>query len=140
MALPRRAVLALLATADIALNARGASVSARDLAARHELPPRHFESILQDLAKAGLVKGQRGPKGGYQLARERRRITVGDVVRAVGLSDPREVLPATALAADVVAPALAFGEQALLAALDRMTLDALVEGHAEAVAVTDFTI
>jgi Rrf2 family protein len=66
-------MLAVLAVADIALHARGEAVAAKDLAARHGLPPRHFETILQDLARAGLVKGQRGPKGGYHLARERRR-------------------------------------------------------------------
>lgn len=140
MALPRRAVLALLAIADIALNARGALVSARDLAERHGLPPRHFETILQDLTRAGLVKGHRGPKGGYQLARERRRITVADVVRAVGLSDPRDVLPATVLADKVVAPALARGESALFQALETITLESLVDQAKPPAPTPDFTI
>lgn len=126
MALPRRAVLALLAVADIALNARGALVSARDLAARHGLPPRHFETILQDLTRAGLIKGQRGPRGGYQLARERRRVSVADVVNAVGLADPTDALPQTPLATDVVASALAIGEAALLGALAKVSLEDLL--------------
>jgi len=140
VALPRRAVLALLAVTDIALNARGALVSARDVAERHALPPRHFETILQDLTRAGLIKGQRGPKGGYRLARERRKITVADVVRAVGLADPAEALPETMLAR-LVEPALTAGERALFDALGTITIEDMLGGvGAEAVAGTDFTI
>ena len=44
------------------------------------LPPRHLETLLQALVRAGILKGVRGPRGGYELARERRRITVGEIV------------------------------------------------------------
>jgi Rrf2 family protein len=140
MALPRRAVLALLAVTDIALHARGDLVSARDLSERHKLAPRVFETVLQDLTRAGLIKGQRGPKGGYRLARERRKITAADVVRAVGLADPREALPGTLLATEVVAPALAAGEAALFAALDGLTLERLIENAPAMAVIQDYTI
>ena len=57
-------------------------VAAKALAARHNLPPRHLEPVLQALVRHGILKGVRGPRGGYELARERRRITAGDIVRA----------------------------------------------------------
>jgi Rrf2 family iron-sulfur cluster assembly transcriptional regulator len=38
---------------------------------------------MQELVRAGILKGVRGPKGGYRLARERRRVTVGEIVRVV---------------------------------------------------------
>jgi Rrf2 family protein len=38
---------------------------------------------MQRLVHAGILKGVRGPRGGYRLARERRRITVADVARVV---------------------------------------------------------
>ncbi|MBM3572947.1 MAG: transcriptional regulator, partial [Alphaproteobacteria bacterium] len=40
---------------------------------------------LQQLVRAGVLVGVRGPRGGYRLARERRRIAVGEIVRAVGV-------------------------------------------------------
>src|ERR1700751_137499 len=78
----RRSMLAVAAVVDVALHARPAPVAAKALAGRHNLPPRHLESLLQGLVRAGILKGIRGPRGGYELARERRRITVGDIIRA----------------------------------------------------------
>jgi Rrf2 family protein len=126
MALPRRAALALLAALDVALNARGGLVSARDIAKRHGLPPRTFETILGDLARAGLVRGTRGPRGGYQLARERRRISAADVVRAVGLADATDALPESGAAMNALAPVLAQAEAALFASLGTRSLDDLI--------------
>ncbi len=83
---PPRLGLALAAMVDIALHARPQPVSAKALAARHALPPRHLEAVLQALVHHGLLKGLRGPHGGYELARERRRISAGDIARAVSRS------------------------------------------------------
>jgi Rrf2 family protein len=38
---------------------------------------------MQSLVRHGVLKGVRGPRGGYRLAKERRRITAGEVVRIV---------------------------------------------------------
>ena len=85
--LSRRSVLAIAAVVDVALYSRSAPVAAKGLAARHKLPPRHLETLLQGLVHAKILKGVRGPRGGYELARERRRITVGEIVRtAMSLS------------------------------------------------------
>jgi Rrf2 family protein len=80
--LSRRSLLAIAAVVDVALHARPMPVAAKALASRHNLPPRHLETVLQALVRYGILKGVRGPRGGYELARERRRITAGDVVRA----------------------------------------------------------
>lgn len=141
MALPRRAALALLATLDVALNARGGLVSARDIAERHGLPSRTFETILGDLVRAGIVRGTRGPRGGYQLARERRRVTAADVVRAVGLADPTDALPDAGGAMNALGPVLAQAEAALFASLGTRSLDDLIALiPREEPAATDFTI
>ena len=79
--LSRRSLLAIAAVTDIALHARPMPVAAKALAARHNLPPRYLEPVLQALVRQGILKGVRGPRGGYELARERRRITAGDIVR-----------------------------------------------------------
>ena len=92
--LSRRSVLAIAAVVDVALHSRSAPVAAKALAARHRLPTRHLETLLQGLVHAKILKGVRGPRGGYELARERRRITVGEIVHiAMSLStaDPEDL-------------------------------------------------
>jgi Iron-dependent Transcriptional regulator len=88
-------MLAIAAVVDVALYARPTPVAAKSLAARHHLPPRHLETLLQGLVQANILKGVRGPRGGYELARERRKITVGEIVRtalALSAADPFERL------------------------------------------------
>ena len=57
--------------------------SADQLAERTKVPRRYLHKVLQDLVRAGLVRSQSGPGGGYALARRPEKITVLDVVNAV---------------------------------------------------------
>jgi Rrf2 family protein len=125
-------VFAVAAVIDIALNARGRPVDAKSLANRHCLPPRHLEPVLQALVRQGVLKGIRGPRGGYALARDARQITVDDIVRAVeSVVEEEEVLPAkSALLSQVVMPALSQAETAFSAALSHINVRDLV-GTAE---------
>jgi Rrf2 family iron-sulfur cluster assembly transcriptional regulator len=107
--LSRRSVLAVAAVVDVALHSRSAPVVAKALAARHKLPPRHLETLLQGLGHAKILKGVRGPRGGYELARERRRITVGEIVRiAMSLStaDPDDLGSNSVLIERTIDPAV----------------------------------
>lgn len=81
--LSRKTLLALEAVIDIAFNARPEPVQAKEITARQGVPQRYLEQVMQQLVRAGVLKGVRGPRGGYRLARERRRITVGEIVRVV---------------------------------------------------------
>ena len=47
------------------------------------MPPKYLENILLQMRRAGLVRGQRGPEGGYVLARPAAEISLADVIRAV---------------------------------------------------------
>ena len=80
--LPRKGVLAIAAVIDVALQAHAHPISAKALALRHGLPPRHLEPVLQALVRDGILKGIRGPRGGYALARERKRVSANDILRA----------------------------------------------------------
>lgn len=136
--LSRRSVLAIAAVVDIALHARPMPVAAKALAARHNLPPRHLETVLQALVRHGILKGVRGPRGGYELARERRRITAGDVVRAamsVTGEDGLPPLPESALVETIVEPVVKQATDAFLADLDRITVDDLCRRAEEAQAI-----
>jgi Rrf2 family protein len=121
----RKGILAIAAVIDVALNARERPVSAKALAARHKLPPRHLEPVLQALVRDGILKGIRGPHGGYELAREAKRISAEDIVRAAGRIDDEEdpPLPGSVLLTDVVRPALAEAERIFSAALARISID-----------------
>lgn len=146
--LSRRSLLAIAAVTDIALHARPMPVSAKALAARHNLPPRHMEPILQALVRQGILKGLRGPRGGYELARERRRITAGDIVRvvmAVAEEEGAAPIPESRLVDAVITPVVETATKAFLASLDEVTVEELchrakAEGAVETDAAIDFTI
>jgi Rrf2 family transcriptional regulator, iron-sulfur cluster assembly transcription factor len=126
--LPRKGLLAIAAVIDVALNARSQPVAAKSLAHRHRLPPRHLEPVLQALVRQGVLKGIRGPRGGYQLAREARRITADDILRAIGAVEEEEEGAAgrSSLLAQVVIPALAQAEVAFSSALSQINIEDLV--------------
>ena len=126
--LPRKGVLAIAAVIDIALNARGRPVAAKALAHRHRLPPRHLEPVLQALVRHGILKGVRGPRGGYELAREQRRITADDILRAAGTVEEPDDMPVngSALLGQVVMPALAEAERSFAITLGHISVEDLV--------------
>ncbi len=147
--LPRRSLLAIAAVADIAYHARPAPIAAKALAARHSLPPRHLETLLQVLVRSGILKGVRGPRGGYELARERRRITVADIVRAASgaaLDNDEDEGEPSALVRDVVMPAIDQASETFLEKLAEITVDDLCRDaqarrvFGEATPNYDFTI
>jgi Rrf2 family iron-sulfur cluster assembly transcriptional regulator len=123
--LQRKGLLAIAAVIDVALNAQGRPVSARALAARHGLPPRHLEPVLQALVHEGILKGLRGPRGGYYLGRDRHRITIDDILRAAGNQHDGMDLSGSAIVANVVLPAVAHAERAFSVALAQVNLDEL---------------
>jgi Rrf2 family protein len=144
--LPRPARFALMAVLDVAIHARGRPVSSKELAARHELPPRRLETLLQTLVRAGILKSVRGPAGGYELARERRRLCVGEIVRvALRAEEDEDQGQAPALLVAVLEPLIAETEEAALARLDDITLEdlyarAIAQGFGEKQTASDFDI
>jgi Rrf2 family protein len=125
--LSRKGLLAITAVLDVALHARGRPVSAKELAARHALPPRHLEPVLQALVRVGILKGIRGPRGGYELGREQRRITAEDIVRAAQTldEDAGPSIPDSPLLSGVVLPAVVQAEGAFAAALAGISVEDL---------------
>src|SRR5664279_829198 len=119
--LSRKTLLALEAVIDIAFNARPEPVQAKEITTRQGVPQRYLEQVMQQLVRAGILKGVRGPRGGYRLARERRRISVGDVVRvAESIEDLEEekVRPRSDLGLRIVAPLIQTLQEDIMAQLD----------------------
>ncbi len=74
---------ALRAMVDLALHADEEPVLRQDIAERQGISTDYVAQLFRRLRAAGLVKGVKGPGGGYRLARDAETIRVGDVVRAV---------------------------------------------------------
>ena len=83
MRLTRKLRFAIEAVLDIAYNASDVPVQSKEIAERQGIPRRYLEQVLQHLVRADILRGVRGPRGGYRLARERRRIALAEIVRIV---------------------------------------------------------
>jgi Rrf2 family protein len=72
---------------DLAVRERfkeGQELCANDIAEHHNLPASYTAKILGQLARAGLLRSDRGRHGGYTLARAPESITLLEVLQAVG--------------------------------------------------------
>lgn len=141
----RKTLLALEAVLDIAYNARPDPVQSKDITKRLGIPQRYLEQVMQQLVHEGVLKGVRGPKGGYTLARERRRITVAEIVRMVDAAEEDDG-PTSDLGLRVAQPLWRDAQEAVLKELEAVTMQDLCI-KAESLGVkrggetpTDFTI
>jgi Rrf2 family transcriptional regulator, iron-sulfur cluster assembly transcription factor len=124
--------LAIAAVVAIALNARAGPIQSKTLARRLALPERHLEPMLQAMARHGILKGTRGPLGGYELAREQRRITADEILRAAGRANKTDRTPApqSALLNSVVIPTVEQAERTFSTALTRINIEDLAHSAA----------
>jgi len=82
---------ALKALLELAALPAGATLSSAAISARRTIPVKFLEAILGELKRDGLVRGQRGRSGGYQLARRAEDISFGNVVPL--MEGPLALLP-----------------------------------------------
>lgn len=129
--LTKKLLFGIEAVLDIAYNAKTRPVQASAITKRQGIPKRYLEQVLQALVRAGVLSGQRGPKGGYRLARPAESITVAEIVRIVRTievaPDPLTSAPASALGHKIVRPIWIDLQAELLARLDKLSLAELVE-------------
>ena len=87
MRLSARVDYALRAAAELAsaaeASAGGHPVTAVQLAEAQQIPPKFLENILGQLRRSGIIRSQRGPDGGYWLARPADEISLADIIRAI---------------------------------------------------------
>jgi Rrf2 family protein len=83
MRLSQQAQYAICGMFDLAYGGSRAPVQVRVIGERQRIPERFLEQIFQRLRKADLVRGKRGPGGGYVLARPAGEITLRDILEAV---------------------------------------------------------
>jgi Rrf2 family iron-sulfur cluster assembly transcriptional regulator len=76
----RYAVTAML---DLAFHSQIKPVTLTDIAARQTISLSYLEQLFARLRRAGMVKGVRGPGGGYKLCKKTSDINVADIIAAV---------------------------------------------------------
>ena len=107
--------------------------TAESLAQAQGLPAKFLESILNDMRRAGLLSSQRGPDGGYRLARPAAEITVADVIRPLDgpLAEVRGLRPEAAAyegAAEHLQAVWVAVRASLRSVLDEVTIADIVSG------------
>jgi Rrf2 family protein len=133
MRLSARADYALRAAIEIAA-VGGSHVTAEQVARAQQIPVKFLETILTQLRRANLVRSQRGPDGGFWLARSANEITLADIIRAIDgqLLGVRGERPENIGYIGVAEPlqrvwiALRASERAIL---EEVTLDQIVSGE-----------
>ena len=127
--LSRKLMFAIEAVVDIAYHTADTPVQSKDIATRQDIPRRYLEQVLQQLVREGVLRGVRGPRGGYRLARERRRVTLGQITRIVAAmedtSDPVESSTNSQLGREVLRPIWQELQDEAIAKLEEISIEDL---------------
>jgi Rrf2 family protein len=79
---------AIRATLYLALNARnGEKIGIKKISSELNIPSPFLSKILQVLAKRKLLSSNKGPNGGFSLAKESKKITLYDIVTVIDGND-----------------------------------------------------
>ncbi|MEI6729938.1 MAG: Rrf2 family transcriptional regulator [Pseudomonadota bacterium] len=83
MRISKRLFHAVEAVLYIAYTGASDCIGSKEIAEKQGTTPRYLEQVMQKLVKSGILRGVRGPSGGYLLAREKRRISIADIYIAI---------------------------------------------------------
>jgi Rrf2 family protein len=129
--LSKKLLFAIEAVVDIAYHAGADPVRSADISRRQGIPRRYLEQVLQSLVHANVLSGQRGPRGGYRLAREKRRISVGEIIRVVrgleSVDDPAAEPDGSQIGIEVVRPLWLDMQEEMMARFDAITVEDLCQ-------------
>ena len=79
----KKFLYAIEAVLDISIYSSDSPTRATEITKRQGIPSRYLEKILQELVRHTILKGTRGPNGGYTLGREKRNIFLIDIHNAI---------------------------------------------------------
>jgi Rrf2 family protein len=125
--LSKRLLFAIEAVVDIAYYGGQRPVQSGEISERQGIPRRYLEQVLQHLVKNDILTGQRGPRGGYRLARERRLITVAELVRVVrqidAVPDPLSDDGGSPIGSQVIRPIWRDMQKRMMLELEAITIE-----------------
>ncbi|OLP19974.1 transcriptional regulator [Leptolyngbya sp. 'hensonii'] len=91
MELSCKSEYALLALLELAAHYNSAEpLQIRQIAAQQNIPDRYLEQLLATLRRCGIVRSQRGARGGYILAREPWKITLFEAMSCIEGADSQQ--------------------------------------------------
>lgn len=126
----RKMIFSVEAVLYIALHGVHAPVQSRAVTRRQNIPERYLEQALQSLVRVGILRGVRGPRGGYQLARPAERVSVGEIVGVIrsieGPQEGDEFEIGSRIGRDVVMPIFERLDSEIMERLDRLSVGDLV--------------
>ncbi|MEQ8651039.1 MAG: Rrf2 family transcriptional regulator [Kiloniellales bacterium] len=129
--LSKKLLFAIEAVVDIAYFSVAQPMRSSDISDRQGIPRRYLEQVLQELVRSGILAGQRGPRGGYRLARPASEISLGEIIRIVrrleGTPDPMADTGGSEIGLRVVRPIWTDMQGTMMAHLDSLTIETLCE-------------
>lgn len=84
MKLTTRGHYSVKALLDLSLQPSDEPASVKVIALRQDIPAPYLEKLLIEMRRAGLVQSIRGAAGGYKLAMSPEKISLGQILEAVG--------------------------------------------------------
>jgi len=86
MKIPSKSRYAVSAMMDLALHQYVRPLTIAEIAEKQKISLSYLEQLFAVLRRAKLVRGTRGPGGGYRLAQEADNITIAQIIRVVDSS------------------------------------------------------
>jgi len=83
MRIPSKGRYAVSAMIDLAIHEKIGPLTIADIAEKQNISLSYLEQLFADLRKNGLVKGTRGPGGGYRLAKTPDNVNIAEIITAV---------------------------------------------------------
>lgn len=108
---------------------RGEPLQIKEIAQCQSIPDRYLEQLLADLRRHGLVRSQRGARGGYLLAREPHHIHLLEIVQCIEGQEEQESLANCTLEANLVRDVWSQSRRAAEQVLRECSLQKLCELH-----------
>ncbi len=125
MIFDKKFLYALEATLDIAINSKGNPIQSHEITKRQGIPKRYLENILQKLVQKNIIKGTRGPKGGYSLAKEKRNISLVEIYNVILTIDKKKPVMQTEIKKKIITPIISNVSDDIMNYLKSITLDDL---------------
>lgn len=121
--LSKKSMQTIEAMLYIAHRASNGPVSAKEICAYQGVSQRYLEATLQKLVNGDLLHGVRGPKGGYVLARDKRKINLAEIYEAIQKGEKEQKL--SQLTSKVLIPVIKEIERSFVKQLAEITLEDL---------------
>lgn len=118
-----KSALAIEAVLYVACNSGAKPVKSKDICDYLGISLRHLEQLLQQMTRKGLLKSIRGPRGGYVLAKERRKISLDAIVNVAMKMQEKQLKVKT----DVVIPLVDDAHGAMVGSFGRYTIEDLFQ-------------